>query len=131
MKAFVVATEDRPGELARIGEATGAAWVNITALAGFASEGTGLIGFLVSDEAGARSALRAAGIEARELEVMRVALADEPGALAKVARMLATAGINVELILSTGISHGKGTGVLAVSDTRKARSLLGDLVVED
>jgi hypothetical protein len=72
-----------------------------------------------------------AGIEALELEVVRVALADEPGALAKAARKLATAGVNVELILSTGVAHGKGAGVLAVSDARKARTLLGDIVVED
>jgi hypothetical protein len=129
MKAFVVETE--PGELARIGEVMGAAGVNITTLVGLTGAGTGLIGFLVSDEAGARGALRGAGIQARELEVIRVALADEPGALAKAARKLATAGVNVELILSTGVAHGKGAGVLAVSDARKARTLLGDIVVED
>lgn len=130
MKAFVVVAEDRPGELARIGEAMGGAGVNITALGGFTHEGSGVIGFLVSDEAGARGALRAAGIEARELEVIKVALPDEPGALARAARTLATAGLNVEFILSTGVAHGKATGVLAVGDARKARSLLGDLVVE-
>ena len=129
MKAFVVETE--PGELARIGEVMGAAGVNITTLVGLTGAGTGLIGFLVSDEAGARGALRGAGIQARELDVIRVALADEPGALAKAARKLATAGVNVELILSTGVAHGKGAGVLAVSDARKARTLLGDIVVED
>jgi hypothetical protein len=130
MKAFVVATEDRPGELSRIGEAMGTAGVNITALAGLTGEGAGLVGFLVSDEAGARGALRAAGIETKEVEVIRIALADEPGALGKVARKLATAGVNIELVLSTGISHGKGGVVLAVSDPRRARALLGDLVVD-
>jgi hypothetical protein len=122
--------EDRPGELARIGEAVGTAGVNITALAGLTGKGAGLIGFLVSDEAGARGALRAAGIEAKEVEAIKIALVDEPGALGKAARKLATAGVNVELILSTGISHGKGALVLAVNDARKARTLLGDLVVE-
>ncbi len=131
MKAFLVATEDRPGELARIGEAMGAAGVNISALGGFVSEGSGLIGFLAGDEAGARGALHAAGIEARELDVLPIALADAPGALGKAARKLAMAGINVEFILSTGVHHGTGAGVLAVSDARKARSLLGDLVVEE
>ena len=131
MKAFVVGTEDRPGELSRIGEAMGTAGVNITALAGLTGEGAGLIGFLVSDEAGARGALRAAGIEAKEVEVIRIALADYSDALAKATRKLATAGVNIELILSTGISHGKGGVVLAVSDPRRARTLLGDLVVDD
>jgi hypothetical protein len=128
MKAFVVVTEDRPGELARIGEAVGNAGVNITALAGLTGDA---VGFLVSDEAGARGALRAAGIEAHELDAIRIALADEPGALAKAARKLATPGINVHFILSMGISHGKAVVVLAVDDARRARSLLVDLVVED
>jgi hypothetical protein len=128
MKAFVVVTEDRPGELARIGEAVGNAGVNITALAGLTGDA---VGFLVSDEAGARGALRSAGIEARELDVIRVTLTDEPGALGKAARKLATAGINLELVLTTGISHGKSTLVLAASDARRARTLLGDLALED
>lgn len=63
--------------------------------------------------------------------MLRVALPDEAGALARAARTLAMAGLNVEFILSTGISHGQGAGVLAVSDARTARSLLGALVVED
>jgi hypothetical protein len=130
MKAFVVATEDRPGELTRIGEAMGTAGVNMAGIAGLTGEGAGLIGILVSDEAGARGALRAAGIEAKEVEVITIALADEPGALAKATRKLATAGLNIELILSTGISHGKSGVVLAVSDARRARTLLGDLVVD-
>ena len=130
MKAFVVATEDRPGEIARIGDAMGTARVNMAGIAGLTGEGAGLIGILVSDEAGARGALRTAGIEARELEVIRIATADEPGALGKAARKLASAGVNIELILSTGISHGKSGVVLAVSDARRARTLLGDLVVD-
>ena len=130
MKAFVVATEDRPGELARIGEAMGAAGVNITSLAGLTSQGAGIVGFLVSDEAGARSALRSAGLEAQELDTIKVGLADEPGSLGKAARKLAGAGINLELVLSAGLHHGKAEVVLAVSDPHKAASVLGDLVVE-
>ena len=108
MKAFVVAAEDRPGELARIGEAMGKAGVNITALAGLTEAGTGLIGFFVSDEAGARGALRGAGIEARELEVLSIALADAPGALAAAARKLAGAGLNIELFLPRGSPMARG-----------------------
>jgi hypothetical protein len=130
MKAFVVTTEDRPGELARLGEAMGKAGVNITALAGLITEGVGLVGFLASDEAGARSALRVAGMQARELDVIKLALPDEPGALGKAALKLSGAGINLELALSTGVHHGKAEIVLAVSDPHKARSLLGDLIVE-
>ena len=130
MKAFVVTTQDRPGELARLGEAMGKAGVNITALAGVTGEGKGLIAFVAGDEAGARGALRAAGIAAKEYEAIKIALADEPGALGKAARKLAGAGINLEMVLSTGTSHGKSGVVLAVSDARKASSLLSDVLAE-
>jgi hypothetical protein len=59
-----------------------------------------------------------------------VGLADEPGSLGKAARKLAGAGINLELVLSAGLHHGKAEVVLAVSDPHKAASVLGDLVVE-
>ncbi len=131
MKAFLVATEDRPGEFARIGEAMGGAGVNIVAIGGLVGEGVGLVGFVVSDEAGARGALRAAGIEERDLDVVRIALPDEPGAMSTAARRLALAGVNLQLVLSTGIAHGKATVVIASDDQRKARSVLGDLVLED
>jgi hypothetical protein len=52
---LMVILEDRPGELARLGDITGAAGVNIRGLAAFTGEGRGVIHLLVDDDAAARA----------------------------------------------------------------------------
>src|SRR5215204_3267466 len=58
---LTVILRDTPGELARLGEVTGAAGVNIRGLAAFTGEGRGVIHLLVDDEV----VERARGAEAR------------------------------------------------------------------
>ena len=61
---FTVILADRPGELARLGEITGEAGVNIRGMAGFTGEGNGVIHLLIDDQAaaGCRQALQRAGM---------------------------------------------------------------------
>ena len=47
--------DDRPGELARLGEVMGDAGVNIGGLAAFTGEGRGVIHVLIEDEGAARA----------------------------------------------------------------------------
>ena len=47
---LTVILHDRPGELARLGEALGDAGVNLRGLAAFTGEGNGVIHLLVEDE---------------------------------------------------------------------------------
>ncbi|GBC87061.1 hypothetical protein HRbin12_01062 [bacterium HR12] len=122
---FRVTVEDRPGELARLGEALGAAGVNIEGLCGLGVEGKGYICLVVEDAAGARAALEGAGasIDA-ELEAIVVdvaADADRPGAAGELARKVADAGVNVEVACVA--THDRI--VLATSDNAKARAALG------
>ena len=56
-KDLSVSLEDRPGELARLGEALGNAGVNIEGICAMTSEGRGIIHILVEDAAAARAAL--------------------------------------------------------------------------
>ncbi|MGH2676870.1 MAG: ACT domain-containing protein, partial [Actinomycetota bacterium] len=55
--ALTVRIEDRPGELARVGEALGDAGVNVDGFCGTTAGGQGEIHLLVEDAASARSAL--------------------------------------------------------------------------
>jgi len=48
-KDLTVVLQDRPGELARLGEATGSAGVNIQGMCAFTGEGRGIIHVLVDD----------------------------------------------------------------------------------
>lgn len=96
---FTVVLEDRPGTLAELGEALGAAGVNIDGFCGFPCEGKGVIHLLVGDADAARGALEKAAIEIRaEREVLLHEAEDRPGMLGEVARKVAAAGVNIDLI---------------------------------
>ena len=119
---LTVVLEDRPGELARIGEATGQAGVNIEGMCAFTGEGHGFIHVLVSDaEAEAtRAALVDAGMGVADArEVLVVDVEDRPGTLGELARALADAGVNIDLLYTT---YGGVKLVIATDDLESARA---------
>lgn len=98
VKDLTVILEDRPGTLAEMGEVLGAAGVNIEGLCAVTHKGEGAIHLLVNDPMAARKALAAKNIKvASERDVAVADIVDQPGALGKIARKLADAGVNVEL----------------------------------
>jgi hypothetical protein len=121
---LTVILADRPGELARLGEVTGAAGVNIRGLAAFTGEGRGVIHVLVDDDAVTRAVeeLEAAGMGvADEREVLVVDIVDRPGSLGELARELAEANVNVDLAYTT---FGGVKIVIATDDLDNARAAL-------
>lgn len=128
MNAFIVELENKPGALATVAEAIATKGINITGFAGVTCGGNGSIAIMTNDEAGTRSALTGARLTFHEMELVSASIADEPGALAKTARKLADAGVNIEAAFGTGMSAGKVTVAFATSDPAKARSALGETV---
>jgi hypothetical protein len=122
-KDLTIVLQDRPGELSRLGQATGEAGVNIQGMCAFTGEGRGIIHILVDDaKAGAaRQALEEAGMGvADEREVLVVDIEDRPGTLGELARSLAEASVNIELAYTTfGVKL-----VIATDDMDSARSAL-------
>jgi hypothetical protein len=120
-----VVLEDKPGELARLGEALGNAGINVEGMSGSAMEGRGVIHILVEDAAAARKALEGAGLEvAREADAIVAdmsAQADTPGALGMAARAVADAGVNI--VVAYMATHDRG--VIVTDDNEKARKALG------
>jgi hypothetical protein len=118
-----VALENRPGELAKLGEATGAAGVNIEGVCGVATGGgTATVHILVEDVAATRSALENAGLQVTdERDVLVVDVEDRPGTMGQVARKIADAGVNIELVYTT---FGGVQLVLGVDDLEKARAAI-------
>jgi hypothetical protein len=115
---------DRPGELARLGEVTGAAGVNIRGLAAFTGEGRGFIHVLVDDDVASRAVeeLERAGMGvADQREVLVVDVDDRPGSLGELARELAEANVNVDLAYTT---FGGVKLVIATDDLDNARAAL-------
>jgi hypothetical protein len=125
MNAFIVEAQNQPGELARVAGALGDRGVNITTGAAIGLDSGGGFGFMTNDEAGARSALQGAGIDFREVEVIPVSMADEPGQLATIARRLADAGVNIEFVIPTGMSGGKVNVAVGTNNVQAARSAIG------
>lgn len=118
---LTVILEDRPGALAEVGEALGAASVNIDGMCGVTCEGKGELHLLVEDAAGARQTLEAKGLEIyAEREVLLVEAEDRPGMLGEVARKLADAGVNIELLYKSSQTKL----VFGVDDLQKAQAAL-------
>jgi hypothetical protein len=123
MKDLTVVLEDRPGELARLGEATGAAGINIEGMSAQTREGSGELHILVEDAQAAREALSGAGIDVQdERDALVVEVEDRPGTMAEVARKLAGAGVNVEFAYAT---FGGTNVVFGVGDLEEAQAALG------
>jgi hypothetical protein len=121
---LTVILQDRPGELARLGEVAGTAGVNLEGLAAFTGQGRGIVHLLVDDSSlpAARAALKEAHLGiADEREVLVVDVADRPGSLGELARMLADANVNVDLAYTT---FGASRVVIATDDLQSARSAL-------
>lgn len=126
MKDLTITLEDRPGQVASIGEALGNAGVNIEGICGVTHQGVGIIHILVEDAAAARSALEGAGISVEgegdplvsELPSGNV---DRPGTLGEMARAVANAGVNFQVLyLAT-----RNRAVAVTSDNAKAKAALG------
>ena len=122
-KDLTVSLEDRPGQLAMLGEMLGTAKVNLLGACAVTAAGKGTIHLLVDDKAvdATKRALQGAGVWVQgEREVLVKKIADRPGALGKLTRKLAAAGVNVDLLyLAT-----ETRAVFGVNDMEKAKKAL-------
>ena len=125
MNAMIVQLEDKPGSLAHLAQVLGDAGVNIETGAGLVLGAAGGFGFIADDEHNAMAALDGAGITCRMVEVVMADVKDEPGGLAAVARRLADAGVNLELVVPARIGGERMGIAFGVSDAAAARAALG------
>lgn len=124
-KELSVTLEDKPGTLAKLTEALGAAGVNIETF--FVAPGPkGNCRILVDDAAKARAAIEKAGMRVdSEREALAVELDDQAGSLGRVARKLANAQVNIESAYVAGGGNGKKKKVVIITqDAEKAKGLL-------
>jgi len=121
VRDLTIELENRPGSLARLGEALGRAGISIEGGGVFVHNGTGVAHFLFLDGIAAWKALEAAGIRVvadREVIVQRLRQ-DEPGQLGKISRRMAQAGVNIEVMYS---DHDHQL-ILVVDDLAKGRDV--------
>ena len=121
MKDVTIHLEHRPGALADMGEALGKAGVSVEGGGAFLVSGVGVAHFLVEDGEAATRALEAAGIgviAVRDVLVQRLKQ-DVPGQLGKIARRMAEAGVNIEVLYS---DHANQL-ILVVDDMARGRQV--------
>ena len=121
MRDLAIRLENRPGALAEMGEALGRAGVSVEGGGAFVFDGEGIAHFLFEDSIAARKALEEKGIavlEDREVLVQRLKQ-DQPGQLGKISRMMAEAGVNIEVIYS---DH-QNQLILVVDDFEKGQAV--------
>jgi len=120
-KDLTVILENRPGTLAELGEALGKAGINIDGMCGFPCEGRGVLHVLVEDGAAARRALEEGGLQVTgEREVLVVEVEDRAGVIGEIARKIADAGVNFDLVY---IASGNRV-VIGADDLEKAQAAL-------
>jgi len=124
MKEFKVFVADRPGELARVTEALANAAVNIRAIASESKRDASFLRVVTSDVQTTEKALRNAGLKFDLSDILNLELIDRPGELAKAARRLSRAGINVHSIFILGSKNGRTEIALVVDDIERAKSVL-------
>jgi hypothetical protein len=120
---LTVVLRDQPGELARLGEVTVAAGVQLRGLAAFTGDGRGCAHALIEDGDVdvAKQALARAGIGVADTrEVLVVEMDHRPGGLVDVMLALAEANVNVDLAYTVPGSKV----VVATEDMFNAREAL-------
>lgn len=119
-KDLTLIPDDQPGVLARIGEAAGAAGLNIEGVSAFTGQGKGVIHLLVDDPDKGLEVLTDAGFEVKAMrDVVVVPADDRPGEMGEAARRVTEAGINVE----QAYTATQNRVVFVVDDVERARAL--------
>lgn len=125
-KELTVSMPNRPGQLALLTDALGKAGVNIESLVATTGGGKGLIRLIPSDPAKAKRALKAAKIRVSgEREVLEVRLANKPGTLARVAKRLGKAKVNIDTVYVISADRKRTIAAFGVKDLRGAKRALG------
>ncbi len=123
-KQFVIQVDNKPGEMARLAEQLAARNVDLRAIGGGGLGETGHFIMTTADDDTARTVLEDGGWTFFEGESLLAEVDDRPGGMARLARELSDAGINVLGHLFIGRWSDRATFAFVVDDPDKARPIL-------
>ena len=123
-KQFVIQVDNKPGEMARLAEQLAAAKVDLRAIGGGGLGDYGHFIMTTADDDGARKVLEDGGWIFLEGESLLAEVDDRPGGMARIARELSDAGVNVLGHLFIGRWSDRATFAFVVDDPDKARPIL-------
>ena len=127
IKQLSIFVENREGTLVNVTDAIAKAQVDIRAMSVADTNDFGIFRLIVTDYDKAKAALEEADCFVSITEVVGVAVEDQPGALAKVIKLLAQNNINIEYMYAfITISKQYAYVVLRVADNAAAEKILLD-----
>lgn len=103
--------ENKAGRLAEVASVLGNAGINIRALSLADTTDFGILRLIVNDREKAKRVLKDAGFTVGITQVIAVEVEDKPGGLAKILKLLADEGINVEYMYAF-VERSSGNAVL-------------------
>jgi hypothetical protein len=121
---FVVELPNHPGALAVLAEALAARGVDLRAIGGGSMGESGHVIMTTADDDGARAVLEAGGYTFIEGESILAEVDDRPGGMARIARQLADANVNILGHLFLGRWGDRAMFAFVVDDPEAARPIL-------
>ena len=129
MKQLVIVTEDRPGIVADISTALAEKNINIESIDAEATRCHGVIILSVDKYDEALKTLTDASFTVYTENTIVVEVADEPGALAKIARRFQDADLTMRSIRIMKREAGNSLVAIAADHTKEAIKLVEDCIV--
>jgi hypothetical protein len=121
---FVVQLHNEPGAMASLAEALAARGVDLRAIGGGGIGESGHVIMTTADDETTRSVLEAGKYTFIEGESILAEVDDRPGGMARIARALADAGVNIYGHLFLGRWGDRAMFAFVVDDADKARPIL-------
>ena len=125
MKQLTIVADDKVGLLADISYLLGHAKVNIESISVTVAGGKAFINLGVRDDSRVLQVLKANGYDVIASDMLVVKLADQPGELARVAKLLSDSGVSIENVVILAKMEGVVFDCIKVDKTEKARKILG------
>jgi hypothetical protein len=123
-KQFVVQLKNEPGAMANLAEALAARGVDLRAIGGGSMGDSGHVIMTTADDETARAVLEDGGYVYIEGESILAEVDDKPGGMARLARALADAGVNIEGHLFLGRWGDRAMFTFVVDKPDVARPIL-------
>jgi len=124
MKELVVLAKDRIGLLADLSYILGQAGINIESISADTLGDKAVMHLIVSDDKLGKEILEKGGFIVMSSDAIVIKVMDKPGELAKVARILANAKINIKNVQLLTKENKLALYTLRVDNAKKATSLL-------
>jgi hypothetical protein len=123
-KQFVVQLKNEPGAMATLAEALAARGVDLRAIGGGSMGDSGHVIMTTADDETAKAVLEEGGYVYIEGESILAEVDDKPGGMARLARALADAGVNIEGHLFLGRWGDRAMFTFVVDKPDVARPIL-------